>query len=492
MTLFHNRFYLLVLLILALFRASFAIPNKSHSQEVFEALASSNNNILSSTTANSIIQTDTSSPQIKNILEMDIHSSINPGTGQYLIKGIEYANENHIGLIIITLDTPGGLLSTTRDIVKTMLNSKVPIVVYVGPAGSRAGSAGVFITLASHVAVMAEGTNIGAAHPVSAGGEKENKNDHDSDNKAQKNPMEEKILNDTLALMDSIAEMRKRNQAWAKATVKNSVSVTATEAFKEKAIDMVVRDKNELYQKLDGFTFYNAHSNIKTSLHIKNAKKQNFAMSLSQKVTNFFSDPNIAYLLFLAGLLGIMMELYHPGAIFPGVFGAICLLLGFVSFQILPINYGGVALILLGAVLLAFEFFIPSFGILGIGGIIASALGTLLMFDDNHPDFGFDTPVGVEFMTVAPILIVLIGFVVYVGYLIRKGNNSTTSKLGVQMMFAKQGTVTQTITDNTIGRVFICGEDWKARANETIEVGEKVIVEKVDDLVLLVKPVSTL
>ena len=305
-----------------------------------------------------------------------IDGSINPAVDDFLRESIARAKNNGARALVVQLDTPGGLLTSTRTIVKEMLGAQVPVMVWVGPSGAGAGSAGVFITLAAHVAAMAPGTNIGAAHPVAGGGQE------------VKGVMGEKIENFTASFSESIAQKRGRNAEWAIEAVRKSVAITESDALKKNVIDIVAKDIDDLLKQADGRKV-DLDGKI-VVLALKDAKVIRHEMSLKQKVLNTLADPNIAYLLMMAGLLGLYMEFSHPGVIFPGVVGAICLLLALASFQLLPLNYTGLALIALGVALLVAEMFVPSFGILGIGGIIALAIGSLLLFDTESSDLIVD------------------------------------------------------------------------------------------------------
>jgi membrane-bound serine protease (ClpP class) len=365
--------------------------------------------------------------------------------------------------LIIQLDTPGGLLNSTRTIVKEMLGAQVPVFVYVGPAGAGAGSAGVFITMAAHIAAMAPGTNIGAAHPVAGGGQE------------VKGVMGEKIENFTASFSESIAQKRGRNTEWAIQAVRKSVAITETEALRKNVIDIIAKDIDDLLKQADGRSVdLDGH---KHTLALKGAAVVRYEMSLKQKVLNTIGDPNIAYLLMMAGILGLYMEFAHPGVIFPGVAGAICLLLAFASLQLLSINYTGLALIFLGVALLVGEAFVPSFGVLSIGGIIALALGSLLLFDTPNSDFAVDR--SIIFTAVAT----LGSFVLAVSYLVFRSHFAKPT-LGLQGLVGELGEVRGKL--GPTGRIFVHGETWSAQADHEIDVGEKVRVVGFDGMCLKV------
>jgi membrane-bound serine protease (ClpP class) len=334
----------------------------------------------------------------------------------------------------------------------------------VAPSGAGAGSAGVFITLAAHIAAMAPGTNIGAAHPVAGGGQE------------VKGVMGEKIENFTASFSESIAQQRGRNTEWAIQAVRKSVSITEKEALKIKVIDLVAKDIDDLLEQAHGRKV--DIEGQKRELALKGARVQRYEMSLKQKVLNTIADPNIAYLLMMAGILGLYMEFAHPGVIFPGVAGAICLLLAFASLQLLPINYTGLALVVLGIALLIGEAFYPSFGVLGIGGMISLTLGSLLLFDTPMSDFGVDRTI--VFTAVGT----LGSFVLAVSYLVFRSQKEKVT-LGVEGLIGEIGVVKDKLSPT--GRVFVHGETWRAEADNEIDGGEKVEVVGVEGMVLKVR-----
>lgn len=393
-----------------------------------------------------------------------IDGTINPAVADFIHESVGRSKSNGARALIIQLDTPGGLVESTRLIVKEMLAAPVPILVYVAPSGARAGSAGVFITLAAHVAAMAPATNIGAAHPVGGSGEE------------IKGAMGDKILNDMAAFSETIAQKRGRNTEWAIQAVRKSVSITETDALKKKVIDIVARDVNDLLDQAHGRKV-DVNGN-KQELSIKNARVVPYEMSLKQRILNSIAHPNIAYLLMMAGILGLYMEFSHPGTIFPGVAGAICLLLAFASLQLLPINYTGLALMVFGVGLLVGEAFFPSFGVLGIGGIISLALGSLLLFDTETSDFGVDR--SIVFTAVAT----LGSFVLAVSYLVFRSQKAKPS-LGIEGLIGEVGLAREKLSPR--GMVFVHGEYWTAEADEAIETGERVQVVGLDRMVLKVK-----
>jgi len=404
---------------------------------------------------------DVSGPHVDLIT---IDGSINPAVDDFIRESIGRAKAGDARALIIQLDTPGGLLSSTRTIVKELLGTPVPVMVYVAPSGAGAGSAGVFITMAANIAAMAPGTNIGAAHPVAGGGQE------------VKGVMGEKIENFTASFSESIAQQRGRNAEWAIDAVRKSVAITETDALKKKVIDIVARDIDDLLKQADGRKV--DIQGRKQELSLQNVQVVRHEMNLKQKVLNAIADPNIAYLLMMAGILGLYMEFSHPGTIFPGVAGAICLLLALASLQLLPINYTGLALMVFGVALLVGEAFFPSFGVLGIGGIISLAFGSLLLFDTPTSDFGVDR--SIVFTAVAT----LGSFVLAISYLVFRSQKAK-STLGIEGLIGEVGVVREKLQPR--GSVFVHGEYWKAEADGEIESGDKVEVVDIDRMVLKVK-----
>ena len=398
---------------------------------------------------------------------ISIDGTINPAVDDFIRESIARAKSDGARALIIQMDTPGGLLNSTRTIVKEMLGAEVPLMVYVAPSGAGAGSAGVFITMAAHIAAMAPGTNIGAAHPVAGAGQE------------VKGVMGEKIENFTASFSESIAQKRGRNTEWAIQAVRKSVAITEKEALKKNVIDIVARDVEDLLKQADGRKVDINGKDV--MLAVKDARVVRYEMSLKQRVLNTIADPNIAYILMMAGFLGLYMEFAHPGVMFPGIAGAICLLLAFASLQLLPINYTGLALMLLGVGLLVGEAFFPSFGVLGIGGIVSLALGSLLLFDTPTSDFGVDR--SIVFTAVGTVGT----FVLAISYLVFRSQKAKPT-LGMEGLIGEIGEVRGTIAPT--GRIFVHGEHWSAQADSAIEVGEKVQVVGYDGMRLRVRRAS--
>jgi len=351
-----------------------------------------------------------------------------------------------------------------RLIVQNILGSNVPVVVFVAPSGARAASAGVMITMAADVAAMAPGTNIGAAHPVGAGG------------KEIDGAMSEKIINDMVAQAKSVAEQRGRNAQWVEAAIRESVSVTETEALKENIIDLIAQDTDDLIEQLNGRELKN-----KGVLNLDDAKKVVLEETLRTKILKTISNPNIAYILMMIGLAGLYFELSHPGAIFPGVIGAIALILAFFAMQTLPVNYAGILLIVLAIIFFIMEMKITSYGLLSVAGVVSLLLGSLMLFEGSTPDMKLSLGV------LLPTVILISGFFVAIAGLVFRAQISkpTTGSTG---LVGEIGVVKKALTPE--GKVFVHGELWKARAKEPLDENVKVRVVKVVNLILEVESVD--
>lgn len=401
----------------------------------------------------------------KEVVLIKVDGVINPPHAEYTIKSIKKAHELKAEAIVIQLDTPGGLDTSMRDMVKEILNSHVPVIVYVSPKGARAASAGAFITIAAHIAAMAPGTNIGAASPVAMGGEKMDKK------------MADKITNDAVAYIKSIAQQRGRNTEWAEQAVRKSISSTETEALKKGVIDLIAEDLPTLLKSIHG-------KKVKTeagekTINTKDAKINEIKMNFRERLLNFLSNPNIAYILLMIGIYGIIFELSNPGAIFPGVIGAISLILAFYSLQTLPINYAAAALILLGIVLFILELKFTSYGLLTLGGIVCFALGSLMLFDTVNPLFKLSLSV------VIPVTIVT---ALFFAFLLRLAYKAHKRKpvTGVEELVGMRG-VAKTDFHNKRGMVLVHGELWQAVSEDEIKKDQDIVVEKVEGLTLKVR-----
>ena len=398
----------------------------------------------------------------KEVLIMRIADAISPGTADFIKSGIKTAEEQGAACLIIELDTPGGLAESMRMIVQNILASSVPVVVYVAPSGARAASAGVMITMAADVAAMAPGTNIGAAHPVGVGGKDIDKT------------MSEKVINDMVAQAKSVAEKRGRNAEWVEDAIRESVSITETEALKENVIDLIAKDTDDLIRQLNGRKIKD-----RGVLVLDDVKKVALKESLRTKILRTISNPNIAYILMMIGLAGLYFELSHPGAVFPGVIGGISLILAFFALQTLPVNYAGVLLIVLAIVFFIMEMKITSYGLLSVAGIVSLLLGSLMLFEGDTPGMKLSLQV------LLPTIILISGFFVAVASLVFRAQTAkpTTGSGG---MLGEIGVVKKPLTPE--GKVFVHGELWNARSRQPIGLNAKVRVTNVVNLVLEVEP----
>ncbi len=398
-------------------------------------------------------------------LVIELEGPISPGTASYLERGIAEAKDRNAEVAVIRMDTPGGLVSSMRTMIKAIMNSEVPIVVYVGPRGAGAASAGVMITVAAHVAAMAPGTNIGAAHPVGAGG------------KDIEKTMAEKVVNDMASYARGIAEMRGRNGEWVEKAIRESVSITADEALEKKVVDMVAGDLNELMRILEGKEITTSAG--KRVLKTAGIDLKYYEPGFRDRLLKIISDPSIAYILMMIGLAGLYFELSNPGAVFPGVIGAISLILAFYSMQTLPVNYAGILLIALAIILFIAEIKITSYGLLSVAGVISLGLGSVMLFED----------LGVSLRLIVPMVLVVGGFFVVVAGLALRAQMAKPMA-GAEGIVGEIGAVKETIDPE--GVVFAHGERWRAVSSEKILKGERVRVEKIDGLVLTVKRLDNL
>ena len=405
-----------------------------------------------------------------------IDGSINPAVAGFVHESIARAAGEGAPALLIELDTPGGLLPSMQAIVKDILAAPLPVIVYVAPSGAGAGSAGVFITLAAHVAAMAPGTSIGAAHPVGGAGED------------IKGTLGRKIVNFTASFSQAIARKRGRNVQWAARAVRKSVSVTADEAARLNVVDFVAKDVDDLVARADGRTVEVAGEARKLALgkvvrggdgHVR---VHTYEMRLAQRVLNVIADPRIASLLMMAGLLGLYIEFTHPGIAFPGVAGAICLILALAALHVLPVNTSALALLLLGVALLVTEAFLPTFGVVGAGGLIAFVLGALFLFD------AAETGVVVPKSLVLGVGGAAGGIMLVVATLVARSQRARPSQ-GAEGMIGALGVARGRLAP--VGPVLVRGEYWTAESDEVVDAGAGIEVTAVDGLRLRVRPVPT-
>ncbi len=404
-----------------------------------------------------------------NLVEvLSLEGTINPVVVKLLDRAIESALKNDAQCLVIQLDTPGGLDKSMRDMIKLMMNTEVPIVVYVAPRGSRAASAGVFITLAAHIAAMAPGTNIGAAHPVGLGV-----------GGAVDKEMMEKVVNDAAAYVKSIAQKRNRNAEWAEKAVRESVSIPAEEALKLNVVDLMAEDMTDLLEKLDGAEVEVMQQTL--TLMTKGASLHFTKMSFRERILQAIADPNLAYILLMIGIWGIILEFFHPGVFLPGIVGGICLILAFFALQILSFNMAGLVLILLAIVLFVLDIQVPSYGALTIGGVISLALGSLMLIDPSS----LYISISLKYIVIMVVFTSAI-FIFIVGYAIKAQFKKPAT--GVEGMLGSTGITRSNL--KTKGKIQIHGEIWNAileSSGEVIRKGEEVEVVRVEGMRLVVK-----
>jgi membrane-bound serine protease (ClpP class) len=405
----------------------------------------------------------------QKVISINVNEGINPSSAEYIYQGILKAQKENAECLIINLNTPGGLLTSTREIVTNIMQSQVPVIVYVSPTGAHAGSAGVFITLSANIAAMSPGTNIGAAHPVDMQGKSDA-------------VMNEKVTNDAAAFLRTIAEKRNRNILWAEDAVRNSVAITEKEALEKKVIDIIANDQKDLLNQLDGKQV-ELENGFKI-MHTKNATVTALEMGFFQKVLSRISDPNIAYIMMMLGFFGLIFELFSPGAIFPGIAGVIFLILAFYSMSSMPVNYAGIALIVFGIILFLLEIKVISHGLLAIGGIISVLLGSMILFRTS-PTENFVALSWSVIFTVTGVSALFFLFIITMGL---KAQRSTPVS-GANAMIGKSAQ-TMNVLDLS-GQIRIMGETWNAVSLAgKINANEKVMVKEIKGLTLFVEPVN--
>ena len=402
---------------------------------------------------------------------MKIDGAINPVVADFIQGGIEKAKKENAECLIIHLNTPGGLLKSTRIIVSDILESPVPVIVYVSPAGAQAGSAGVFITLAAHIAAMTPGTNIGAAHPVTLQGPLDS-------------IMGEKVTNDAAAFIRSIAEKRNRNIEWAENAVRKSFSYSETEALEDSAIDLIAKHERDLLDQVDGKTI-TLSSGTKT-LHTRTASIETYKMTVFQKFLAIISDPSIAYILMMLGMFGILFEFFNPGAILPGIVGVICLILAYYSMHTLPVNFAGLALIIFGIILFILELKIVSHGLLAVGGVVSLLLGSMMLI---KPGSALEMVRISRAVIIGATAVAALFFLFIIGLGIKAQRRKVVT--GLQALIGATGIVVDPLDPS--GTIKVNGETWNAQSLAgTIGKGEKVRIKEMKNLKLYVEPVNNI
>jgi membrane-bound serine protease (ClpP class) len=436
----------------------------------------------------SVSRAAVTSPAAATATVLEISGAIGPATSRYIVHGLQSAQSSGSRLVVLRIDTPGGLDTSMRDIIRAILASPIPVVSYVSPSGARAASAGTYILYASHIAAMAPATNLGAATPVSIGGgdaapaapEPTTPKPDKDEKPAVASPgsaMEHKVVNDAVAYIRGLAELRGRNGEWAEQAVRGAASLSANAALKANVIDVVARDLPDLLSQIDGREVRIAGKAVKLQAHEMTLayEKPDWRIGLLSVITH----PTIAYGLMLIGIYGLLFEGYNPGAVFPGVVGAVSLLIALFAFQILSVNYAGLALVGLGVGMIVAEFFFPTYGSLGLGGLIAFIVGSLILFDSDTPGMNVALPVIAAVATAGGLVIVAMVWVAS-----RSLRRPVVS--GVQAMLGDTAEVFDAFTGQ--GRVRYGGEIWNARSEVTLATGQLVRITRVDGLTVWVEP----
>jgi len=416
---------------------------------------------------------------------LDVEGPIGPATAEYLINAFEKSAERNAELVIIRMDTPGGLDASTRDIIKAILDSPVPVATFVTPGGARAASAGMYILYASHIAAMSHATNVGAATPVSIiGGEQPEQKQEPGENAGKDKPdgdngntMKRKVVNDAVAYARGLATRHGRNADWAELAVRDAASITAEKALEIGVIDLIAADNGDLLNQINGKTIEVRGRDWvldTTSLQIEPLEPD-----WKAELLGVITSPTIAYLLLLIGIYGLFFEGYNPGAILPGVIGAICLLIALYAFQMLPVNYAGFALLALGIILMIGEAVVPSFGALGIGGVISLVIGSIILIDTDVPGFAVSRP-----LIGALALVSSLGLMGIIGIALKARLRPVVS--GREQLIGASGSALLDFYHE--GEVFVHSERWSAISDSPLHKGQGIVVTGIDGLILKVRP----
>ncbi|MCY3885285.1 MAG: nodulation protein NfeD [Gammaproteobacteria bacterium] len=427
---------------------------------------------------------------------VDINGAIGPATSDYFIRALKDADADNVELVVMRLDTPGGLVSSLRDMVKEILASPVPVAIYVAPDGARAASAGTYLTYASHIAAMSPVTNIGSSTPVSIGGEgggfpapggfdRPSDSDQEGDESRESKPsdpsaMDKKVVNDAVAYIRSLAELRGRNADWAELTVREAANLTASAALEMNVIEYIAKDLPDLLAQIDGKTISNVDG-ADVTLNTASATVVEVETDWRYEFLKVITDPNIAYLLLIIGINALLFEFYSPGLGAGGIVGVICLLLAAYALQMLPVSFAGLALLIVGFGLLVAEVFTPTYGVLGLGGVVAFLAGSLLLFDTDIEGFRVSLEIIIAFGLGTAALVFFVGRKAYQHW--KRGPVS-----GVDAVIGERATVVENFETN--GRVRVAGEIWSAVCETPLVKDDTVVVKSMDGLTLTVEKVA--
>ncbi len=431
--------------------------------------------------ATTVVATPKEPESTRLVMVLEVQDVVGPATSDYIGRALQSAQQQQADLVIIRMDTPGGLDTAMRGIIKSIIASPIPVITYVAPSGARAASAGTYILYASHIAAMAPGTNLGAATPVQLiGAPKGDGGDKEPANKSSEqagNAMETKAVNDAAAYIRGLAQMRGRNAEWAEKAVREAASLSASEAHELGVIDLVAEDMDELLKQLHGRQL--SIQGRELQLNTQGLRLVRLEPDWRSRLLSVIGNPTVAYILMLIGIYGLIYEFANPGAILPGTVGAICLLLALYAFQVLPINYAGMGLILLGLALMVSEAFVPSFGALGIGGVVAFTIGSVILIDTEAPGYGIDLPV------IIGLALVSAGILITVASMALKSHRRPVVS-GSDALVGALGESIEAFVDT--GLVRLHGELWSARTDKQVAKGQRVRVVGRDGLVLQITP----